>query len=49
MRVQLQRLPDLVAARRGAATRYAERLADVDGIELPVALDTGPTPGSPTW
>jgi perosamine synthetase len=39
MRVQLQRLPDLVAARAGAAARYAERLVDVDGIELPVALD----------
>ena len=31
MRVQLQRLPDLVAARRAAADGYAERLAGVDG------------------
>jgi dTDP-4-amino-4,6-dideoxygalactose transaminase len=39
MRVQLQRLPELVAARSAAATRYAERLSDLEGIVLPVALD----------
>lgn len=39
MRVQLGRLPDLVARRRAAADGYAERLAGVDGISLPVVLE----------
>ncbi|NYE35103.1 dTDP-4-amino-4,6-dideoxygalactose transaminase [Nocardioides cavernae] len=39
MRVQLTRLPHLVAARTAAADGYAERLADVDGIDLPVVLE----------
>lgn len=39
MRVQLRRLPDLVAARSAAADGYAERLGDVDGIDLPVVLE----------
>lgn len=39
MRVQLKRLPDLVASRSAAADGYAERLADVDGIDLPVVLE----------
>jgi perosamine synthetase len=39
MRVQLRRLPDLLAGRSAAAAGYAERLADVDGIHLPVVLD----------
>ncbi|WP_331141367.1 DegT/DnrJ/EryC1/StrS family aminotransferase [Nocardioides sp.] len=39
MRVQLRRLPDLVAARSAAADGYAERLKGVDGIHLPVVLD----------
>lgn len=38
MRVQLRRLPDLVAQRTAAATGYAERLADVEGLTSPVAL-----------
>ena len=38
MRVQLQRLPELLAARTAAARGYAERLDGVDGISLPVAL-----------
>jgi perosamine synthetase len=39
MRVQLKRLPDLVASRTAAADGYAERLAGVDGIDLPVVLE----------
>jgi dTDP-4-amino-4,6-dideoxygalactose transaminase len=39
MRVQLGRLQDLVAARSAAADGYAERLAGVEGISLPVVLD----------
>ncbi len=39
MRVQLQRLPDLVANRSTAARGYGERLADLDGIHLPVVLE----------
>jgi dTDP-4-amino-4,6-dideoxygalactose transaminase len=39
MRVQLERLPHLVTARSAAADGYAERLADVDGIHLPVVLE----------
>ncbi len=34
-RVQLGRLPGIVAARRAIATQYAERLADVSGLGLP--------------
>ncbi|PVG81369.1 pyridoxal phosphate-dependent aminotransferase [Nocardioides gansuensis] len=39
MRVQLRRLPDLLANRTRAAEGYAERLAGVEGISLPVLLD----------
>lgn len=39
MRVQLRRLPDLVAKRTAAATGYAERLGDVEGLTLPIALE----------
>ena len=39
MRVQVERLPDLMAARGAAAGWYAELLSDVEGITLPVALD----------
>ena len=39
MRVQLRRLPELVAARTAAAAGYAERLAGVEGVTLPVVLD----------
>ncbi len=38
MRVQLRRLPDLVANRTAAAEGYAAHLGDVDGLTLPVAL-----------
>jgi perosamine synthetase len=34
-RVQLQRLPEIVARRRLLAARYRELLADIDGIRLP--------------
>jgi dTDP-4-amino-4,6-dideoxygalactose transaminase len=36
MLVQLQRLPDLLAARRGVAAAYGELLADAEGLTLPV-------------
>lgn len=39
MRVQLTRLPALVAARTAAADGYAERLGDVEGIALPVVAE----------
>jgi dTDP-4-amino-4,6-dideoxygalactose transaminase len=39
MRSQLRRLPDLLAARTAAAEGYAERLADLEGISLPVVLE----------
>jgi dTDP-4-amino-4,6-dideoxygalactose transaminase len=39
MRVQLRRMPDLLAARSNAAAGYAERLGGIDGIRLPVVLD----------
>lgn len=35
MRVQLRRLPDLLARRRAVAAGYRERLADVPGLRLP--------------
>jgi dTDP-4-amino-4,6-dideoxygalactose transaminase len=35
-REQLKRLPEIVAARRGLAARYAERLADMPALELPI-------------
>ncbi len=35
-RVQLERLPEIVAARRRIAARYVERLSEVPGIGLPV-------------
>jgi dTDP-4-amino-4,6-dideoxygalactose transaminase len=39
MRVQLKRMPQLLAARAAAAAGYAERLSGIDGIQLPVVLD----------
>lgn len=39
MSVQVDRLPDLLAARRGVAAAYRELLGDVEEITLPVALD----------
>ncbi|MGV8978020.1 MAG: DegT/DnrJ/EryC1/StrS family aminotransferase [Cellulomonas sp.] len=39
MRVQLRRLPDLLAARRHVAARYAELLSDLELLTLPAALD----------
>jgi dTDP-4-amino-4,6-dideoxygalactose transaminase len=39
MRVQLQRLPDLVAARSRAAAGYVELIGDLEGVTLPVALE----------
>ena len=38
MNVQLNRLSELLAARRSVAKRYDEALAGVDGIQTPVAL-----------
>ncbi len=38
MLVQLDRLPDLLRARSGVAASYAELLAGLDGVVLPVAL-----------
>ena len=35
-REQLKRLPDIVAARRRLAARYAELLADIPGLQCPV-------------
>jgi dTDP-4-amino-4,6-dideoxygalactose transaminase len=37
--VQLDRLPDLLKARRYVAERYAELLADLPGVTLPVVAD----------
>jgi perosamine synthetase len=39
MRVQLRRLPELLAARRSAAAQYAALLGDLDLVGLPVALE----------
>ncbi|RIJ77684.1 DegT/DnrJ/EryC1/StrS family aminotransferase [Nakamurella silvestris] len=38
MIAQLTRLPDLLASRRAVAADYAEQLAGVDGVTVPVAL-----------
>lgn len=38
MRVQLERLPALLAARTASAAAYAELLGDLEQVELPVAL-----------
>lgn len=38
MRVQVKRLPELLAARRRAAAGYAELLGDLELVTLPVAL-----------
>jgi dTDP-4-amino-4,6-dideoxygalactose transaminase len=35
-RVQLRKLPDLIARRRELATRYRKRLSDIPGLGLPV-------------
>jgi dTDP-4-amino-4,6-dideoxygalactose transaminase len=39
MRVQLRRLPELLAARRRVADQYHELLGDLELVTLPVALD----------
>lgn len=39
MRVQVRRLPDLLAGRRAAAAGYQELLQDLQQITLPVSLD----------
>jgi len=39
MRVQVRRLPELLAARTRAANGYQELLGDLEHIQLPVALD----------
>lgn len=39
MRVQVRRLPELLAARRAVAASYAEQLSDLEQVTLPVALD----------
>ncbi|GEK21659.1 DegT/DnrJ/EryC1/StrS family aminotransferase [Cellulomonas xylanilytica] len=39
MRVQVRRLPELLASRRRAAAGYAELLGDLDLVTLPAALD----------
>lgn len=39
MRVQVQRLPELLAARGRAADGYLAQLGDLEQIQLPVALD----------
>jgi perosamine synthetase len=39
MRVQVRRLPELLAARRHVAARYRELLGDLDLLTLPAALD----------
>lgn len=39
MRVQVQRMPALLAARRAVAAAYRERLSGLDGIVLPAELD----------
>ncbi|WP_158888519.1 DegT/DnrJ/EryC1/StrS family aminotransferase [Amycolatopsis anabasis] len=38
MNVQLDRLPDLLAARRSVAKRYHDAFDGLDGVEVPVAL-----------
>lgn len=38
-REQLRRLPEIVARRRALADRYGERLAGIEGIELPTKPD----------
>ncbi len=38
MRVQLERLPELLAARRAVADGYAERLGSLEGVRLPTVL-----------
>jgi perosamine synthetase len=45
MLAQLDRLPDLLAARRQVARAYGERLADTPGLTLPTVLDDRST----TW
>ncbi len=39
MNVQLDRLPDLLAARRAVAARYGELLKDLDTVTLPAELE----------
>ena len=39
MLVQLGKLPDLLKARRAIAAGYADRLADLDAVHLPVVAD----------
>ncbi len=39
MRVQLKRLPDLMAARNRAADQYRSLISDIDGVTIPAALE----------
>ncbi len=39
MRVQLQRMPDLMAARNRAADQYRALISDIEGLRIPAALD----------
>ena len=48
MRVQLQRLPELVGARSAAAAGYGQLLGDLVHVALPAVLPDRTTPGSPT-
>ena len=48
-REQLKRLPEIVAARRRLAGRYAEQLADVPGLGLPVEPEWARTNWQSFW
>jgi dTDP-4-amino-4,6-dideoxygalactose transaminase len=48
-REQLKRLPTIVATRRRLAARYAERLADVPGLGLPVEPEWARTNWQSFW
>jgi perosamine synthetase len=48
-REQLKRLPEIVAARRRLAARYAEQLTDVPGLELPVEPEWACTNWQSFW
>ena len=48
-REQLKRLPEIVATRRRLAARYAELLADVPGLSLPVEPEWARTNWQSFW
>jgi perosamine synthetase len=48
-REQLKRLPEIVVARRRLAARYADQLADVPGLELPVEPEWARTNWQSFW